>query len=107
LQLVDKDGRQNATKVLMVANKPKVIIANIVPNLVGGNATLRVATEKPTIINLYANDISGRRIALGTHNLAGGEQQISLKLGTLAAGVYQLNIVTAAGDTETVRFVKQ
>jgi len=107
LQMVDKDGRQNATKILMVANKPKVIIANIIPTLVHGNATLRVASEKPTTVSLYAFDVSGKRTPLGNHSLSGGEQQIPLKLSALAAGVYQLSIVSASGQTETVRFVKQ
>ena len=76
------------------------------PNKVESNTVLRVKSNKTTKIDWQLIDSRGRIVMLFTQNVLAGKNDLPLKLGTLASGVYQLAGATDKGKITTLRMIK-
>lgn len=79
----------------------------LMPNLVTADAVLRVTASRASNITWSITDEQGRVVLKFNRAANAGQNDISLSLSRLPAGIYQLNGLTSKGVTETVRFVKQ
>jgi hypothetical protein len=78
----------------------------MIPNPVMGQAVLRVQTRKAMKINWLVIDAKGSVVMSFAGQVMAGQNDLSLSLEHLAAGVYQIVGLTEKGKTQIVRFVK-
>jgi hypothetical protein len=85
----------------------EITSVTMLPNLVEESSVLRVVSERASRTTWTIVDASGRVVMTLSRQLVTGRNDISLQLGRLAAGVYQVIGTTEKGRTQSVRFIKQ
>jgi hypothetical protein len=78
----------------------------MMPNLVKDRTTLRVNATRTTNVKLNVVDAQGKVVMSFSRQVMAGRNDISLYLGQLSNGTYQLQGVTEKGVTSVIRFVK-
>lgn len=82
--------------------------AQAYPNPVtGAEITLQMNSEQAEIAEVVLTDLSGRFINRYTVDLAEGENAAAIQVADLKQGAYLIRIVTASGQTQVIRFIRQ
>ena len=79
-------------------------LISVYPNPAKSSLTCRLSISQPLDVNLSLYDISGRLVLAKHYTVPTGEQDISVRLGKLAKGVYTVQ-VEAGGAVESKRIV--
>jgi hypothetical protein len=80
--------------------------AKMLPNIVNNQSILRVNSGRAMNVEWVITDLQGRMIMKFNRSILAGENDISLKLGHLASGSYQIVGYTGKGTTEVIQFVR-
>ncbi|MFT3981819.1 MAG: T9SS type A sorting domain-containing protein [Ferruginibacter sp.] len=108
LKTIDVDGKISYSNTVALLNKDKGFeIVSIAPNPVRDAAVLNVTSAQRDIMEIVITDINGKQISKQRVSLVAGNNQVSLNLGHIAAGTYQVSGLTADGSMRTLKFVKQ
>ena len=78
----------------------------LMPNVVEGRSTLRVNVRRAMKIDWVVTDMNGRVVSRFSQQLMPGQTDLSLQLGHLANGSYQISGYTNKGKTELLKFIK-
>ncbi len=107
LKVFDIDGSFYYSNIVVIFNKNNgVELLRMVPTLVNSSANLNVTSAARSKINILITDMQGRVMQRISGEVATGENSISLSLGGLASGTYQLTATTGEGTVKTIRFIK-
>jgi hypothetical protein len=79
-------------------------LISVYPNPAKSMLTCRLSLSQPSEVNLSLYDISGRLVLAKRYAVPTGEQDINIRLGKLAKGVYTIQ-VEAGGAVECKRIV--
>ncbi len=82
-------------------------IVSLLPNIVRSNMQLNITAAQKTKLDVLVTDAAGRPVTKVLYSLVAGSNLFDMNVERLAAGVYYLTATTAAGETKTMRFVKQ
>lgn len=109
LKMIDSDGKISySSRVALTNNSKGIDVMNIAPNpIVGGRFNVRINTASSTRAELLISDMQGRMLQSQTANIIAGFNNIPVQVQRLAAGTYQLLLITADGDRKLLRFVVQ
>ena len=108
IKMTDQDGRSTYSPLVVITGKAKAFeTVSLYPNPVQTNTTLKIATANAGNMQMVITDMSGRLMQKQTVRLQSGSNIISLKLGSLATGSYQVTLIDEAGEKTSIRFVKQ
>jgi len=108
IKITGNDGKIMYSSIAAVLNKETGFdIVSLLPNVVSTDMILNVTAASKTKINVAITDVTGRPVAKMIYNLTAGSNQFDVNVAGLAAGMYYVTALTSAGDTKTVRFVKQ
>jgi subtilisin-like proprotein convertase family protein len=78
----------------------------LMPNLVNEQSTLRVMSRRSMNVDWTVTDIQGRIVMKFSHGVMAGQNDMTLRLGHLATGSYQVVGYTDKGATNVIKFVK-
>lgn len=78
----------------------------LLPNIVNQQAILRVMSRRAMNVEWSITDLQGRVVMKLNHPILAGQNDISLKLGHLANGTYQVIGYTSKGTTNVIKFVR-
>jgi subtilisin-like proprotein convertase family protein len=78
----------------------------LLPNLVNDQTLLRVQARRSMEIDWIVTDANGRIVMAFSNKVYSGQNDLPLRLGHLAGGVYQITGKTDRGKTTIVRFVR-
>jgi Secretion system C-terminal sorting domain len=107
LKSVDADGKISYSSTIAILNKAKGFeIVNLIPNPVQSVAILNLNTAFAGKVNIIVSDVEGRQLQVHSMSMLVGNNQQSLDLSKLSAGLYYLTAVTADGEKRTVKFLK-
>lgn len=82
--------------------------AQAYPNPVtGAEITLQMNSEQAEIAEVVLTDLSGRFINRYTVELSEGENIAAIQVSDLKQGAYLIRMVTASGQTQVIRFIRQ
>jgi hypothetical protein len=108
LKMYDKDGALTYSSIIVVMNGTRgVIISGLMPTLVHDRARLAVSSSMKGTLQLVITDVTGRIIQNQNVNIDSGNQDVWLRTGNLAAGVFQVTGYVNGERTTTFRFIKQ
>jgi len=110
LKMTEADGRVYYSAIIAIINKETGFeIVGMMPTLVtGGTAVLNVTAAQNSKLEITITDMNGRiMLKQNKSTIIAGSNMLTIDLGKLAAGTYQLTGFTTEGNTGTVRFVKQ
>jgi hypothetical protein len=108
LKMIDVDGKVSYSGTISMLNKEsKFDILSVVPTLVQTTAYVNIAATANSRMDIVITDLSGRQVQKQTISLVPGSNQVTLNVGKLAPGMYQVSGYTVDGMSKTVRFVKQ
>jgi hypothetical protein len=108
LKVTDENGSISHSNIAIVYHKYKGFeIAGMVPTLVKNNAVLSVATHAGGNGSLVVIDAQGKQVYNQQVKLFAGNNNFSLNLGGLAAGVYYIYAYGTDGKSNVTRFVKE
>ena len=108
IKMTDQDGRITYSPLVVITGKAKAFeTVSLYPNPVQVNTTLKIAAANAGNMQMVITDMSGRLMQKQTVRLQSGSNLISLKLGSLATGSYQVTLIDEAGEKTSIRFVKQ
>ncbi len=108
IKMTDQDGRITYSPLVVITGKAKAFeTVSLYPNPVQTNTTLKIAAANAGNMQMVITDMSGRLMQKQTVRLQSGSNLISLKLGSLATGSYQVTLIDEAGEKTSIRFVKQ
>jgi hypothetical protein len=109
LHVVDVDATGYFSRVVAIIGKSSGFeIVGIYPTLVStGQLKVNVAAGNSASVEFNITNATGQLVKKLKFNLTTGENIISLNVGELAAGVYQLTGYNSEGQVKTFRFIKQ
>ncbi len=108
LKSVDADGKITYSNVVAIINKDKGFeIVNLAPNPVRDAASLNVSSATAARLEIIITDVNGKQLQKQTAQMVAGSNLVPLNTSKLAAGSYQVTLITQDGDKSTLRFVKQ
>jgi trimeric autotransporter adhesin len=80
--------------------------AVLMPNVVNNATTLRVTSARAAQLQFNVIDMNGRVVMSFNNQVMAGKNDIQLKLGSLAAGTYQIQGWSTKGRLEVIRMIK-
>jgi hypothetical protein len=108
LKMIDVDGKVSYSSTISMLNKEsKFDIISVVPTLVQSNAYVNITATASSRMDIVVTDISGRQVQKQSITLVPGSNQVTMNVGKLSPGIYQVSGYTSDGISKTVRFVKQ
>jgi hypothetical protein len=108
IKMTDENGVVKYSRTVAVMNGVDgLMLTSLVPTFTDNLATLTIASSKQQKLELLVIDMQGRQVQKYQYSLSRGNTSLSLSLGALPAGVYQLAGIGAEGKTNMIRFVKQ
>lgn len=102
LKLIDRDGKYSYSPVVLLTKKQNgLTLQNIFPNPFVNELNIQIASDKNQPVQLRLTDISGKTILTSNVNCIHGTTTIILQApGSLQAGTYLLQIITADGSQQ-------
>jgi hypothetical protein len=91
---------------ILSGSDPDVINYLLMPNITSNRSTLRINTRRAMSVEWTVVDAGGRVVLRFSNQLNAGQNDITLSLAKLAAGIYHMYGVTPNGKTNTIRFVR-
>ena len=109
LHVVDVNGTAYYSRVVAIIGKSSGFdIVGIYPTLVTtGQVKVNVAAGNSSQVEFNITNSNGQLVKKLKYNLTAGENIITVSVGELAAGVYQLTGYNSEGQVKTFRFIKQ
>ncbi|MEO7444935.1 MAG: T9SS type A sorting domain-containing protein [Ferruginibacter sp.] len=108
LKTTDDNGKISYSNIVLLLGKEKTFdIVGLNPNPAVSIAKLNVSTANAGKIEIMITDAMGRVMSHETANLVAGSNLITLKVSKLAAGRYQVTVITAQQEKFSLPFVKQ
>jgi hypothetical protein len=108
LKVTDADGKISYSQIVPLLNRATGFeIISIQPNpAVTSNATLNVTSAQPDQLQIAIYDMAGKKVATQSQQLIAGSNQVILNVSKLAAGAYQVTGVNSAGESKTIKLLK-
>jgi hypothetical protein len=108
LKVTDVDGKISYSNIIALLNKQSGFeIVSLQPNpAVTSNATLNITSAQNDQVQIVIFDMAGRKISSQSAQLVAGANQVILNVSKLAAGSYQVKGINSAGDTQTIKLLK-
>jgi hypothetical protein len=107
LKQIDKDSKETYSQIVLLTRQVKnVEIISMAPNPVTSQTILTVAADRAQSGTIIILDATGRVLSSQSTYLNSGNNRVELSLNYLAAGTYNLQVVTS-GFVSTQRFIKQ
>jgi hypothetical protein len=78
----------------------------LMPTLVNDQTLLRVMSRRAMHVEWAVTDLQGRLVMKFNRSILAGQNDITLKLGHLASGTYQIVGYTDKGTTNVIQFVR-
>jgi hypothetical protein len=88
LKMVDKDGKFNYSKIVVIQLNKQIIEFSILPNPVRSNAIAKITTHKQESTILKITDLMGKVVMQQALHLNAGTQQIQINCSNLQSGQY-------------------
>jgi hypothetical protein len=108
LKMIDVDGKISYSNTISMLNKAsKFDFISVVPTLVQTNTYVNIMATAGSRMEIVVIDMSGRQVQKQTVTLVAGTNQVTMNVGKLSPGMYQVTGYTSDGISKTVRFVKQ
>ncbi len=109
LKMTDASGKVIYSSVITLINATRGIdVMNIAPNpIVGGKFSLRVSAAQNGKMDVIVTDMQGRMMQRQSTSLLAGFNQVPVNVSSLAAGSYQVSVMTSEGRASVQRFVIQ
>lgn len=107
LKMTDANGSITYSRIATVLNGIRGLFITMSPTIVATGATLTFASSEEQQLDLFIVDVQGRTVRRLHQHVAGGNTNIVLSLNDLHSGVYQLVGITANGQKNVIRFIKQ
>ncbi len=107
LKQIDKDGRFSYSSIISIKSTGVTTGTTLNPNPVRNEATLSVNTKNSTSATVVIADIAGKVIAKYPIQVAEGNNNFNLNLGSLKAGSYVLKINGVQDNVKPVLFEKK
>jgi hypothetical protein len=107
LRMLDKDGSQTYSVIIVVSNGTKGVYLNAVaPTLVSSQTKLTIQSSANTNMELVITDVNGRIVHKQSVSITNGSQNIWLDASRFAAGMFQVTGYVKGEKTATLRFIK-
>ncbi|MES2690066.1 MAG: immunoglobulin domain-containing protein [Bacteroidota bacterium] len=109
LTQVDFDGSEYETEIVPVSFVKTSYQVSVSPNPFIDHAVLSFSADVTTDASITLTDVNGKQISRFNHKINGTNgNQVKLEgCETLSAGVYFVRVVTASGEVNTFKLVKQ
>jgi hypothetical protein len=108
LKMIDADGKVTYSPVVLInAGKKAFAVVGIYPSVVSGQASLSLSTGNATEIETRITDMAGRILQRNLNSIPAGSSLLNVDCSKLAAGYYNITVTNAAGNSSTLRFIKQ
>ena len=109
LKMTDASGKVTYSSVVTLINATRgTDVMNIAPNpIVGGRFSLRVSAAQNGKMDVIVTDMQGRMMQRQSTSLVAGFNQVPVNVSSLAAGSYQVSVMTSEGRASVQRFVIQ
>jgi hypothetical protein len=108
VKTTDIDGAQTFSFTVPILNADKgLVMGRIMPNPVNSASTLQVTSAEKTTASIVISSLNGKQVRSLKVNLVAGSNEINLNMGNVAAGNYQLTLITNEGEKKGLRFIKQ
>ena len=109
LKMTDASGKVTYSSVVTLINATRGIdVMHIAPNpIVGGKFSLRVSAAQNGKMDVIVTDMQGRMMQRQSTSLLAGFNQVPVNVSSLAAGSYQVSVMTSEGRASVQRFVIQ
>lgn len=85
----------NVTEVSAVS--ASIQVKAVYPNPASDKANIEIDADRDEKITVSVYDISGKTLLQQQYNLHNGNQTISLQLGNIASGMYEVSVLNAKG----------
>ncbi len=93
--------------VLLLNGNAKTHIIGLRQTILSGEAIILIFSGSNQSANATVVDALGRRITSGKTKLQAGLNQWKLETGVFTKGLYFITIITADGEKQTLRFIKE
>jgi hypothetical protein len=108
LKATDRSGAITYSAVAVVYSNAKGFeIVSLIPTLVRGNALVSIGSDKAINATLIVTDMQGKTMLKKVIGLQAGTTDITIDAIKFAVGAYMLRAVSADGNSNVVRFIKQ
>ncbi|MBL0359135.1 MAG: T9SS type A sorting domain-containing protein [Chitinophagaceae bacterium] len=108
LKMTDIDGKVSYSPVVLISSNQKgFAAAGIYPSVVSSQASLSISSSEATSIKTRITDMAGRVLQRSSDAIAAGSSLLNVDCSKLAAGYYNITVTNAAGNSSTLRFIKQ
>lgn len=92
LNVKDVDGKSNYTKVVSLSRGGNAFYVRAYPNPVKSSATLNIFSDKDEKVTWQLTDVSGRTLRSQVNQINKGQNNITIDMNSLPAGIYQLQV---------------
>lgn len=107
LKFIDADGRANYTQIISLVNGSRAMeLISLAPNPVKQTTSLRMVSNHATEAQINILNAAGLLVNKLKVNLVSGENNVSLNLSKLAAGVYNIVVSQPNAEKQSIRFIK-
>ena len=110
LKQVAKDGSVNYSNIVLIKGLRVngIVIGNIYPNPAKDLLNLVIASPSSKNVTIAITSISGKQVLRSVRSINDGDNLIQLKLGSLAAGNYTINVFDTNGNkSNIINFIKE
>lgn len=108
LKFIDADGRVNYTQVISLVNGSRAMeLISLAPNPVKQTTSLRLVSNHAAEAQISILNAAGVLVNKMKVNLVTGENNVSLNLSKLAAGVYNIVVSQPNAEKQSIRLIKQ
>jgi hypothetical protein len=108
IKVTEDNGKTFYSSIIVLLNATDGFdIAAVLPTVVTSSAVLNISAAKKTQATIIITDYAGRKQQQQVYSLVAGSNQLLINTAGLASGTYNVTGITTAGQTATVRFVKQ
>ena len=108
IKIIDIDGSISYSPIVVVLNNVSgLAIVGIYPNVVKYSTTLNIASNKATQVQIVVTSSNGATVFTNKQNINAGSNFIPLDCSKLAAGIYNVTVITAETTPQNLQFIKQ
>ena len=108
LKQIDIDGHSSYSSIKRVDNRISGIqIRQVFPNPVNDKANLQIVADKAMMVYVRVYNNEGKQVIIEQRALHAGEQNWQLNTSRLAAGIYEIIIISENGNEISERLIKQ
>jgi len=106
LKQTDRDGKYSYSSLVVLKGEKGFYLSSLYPNPTRDALSLAITSEKAEKTTINITDMNGKLIKQLVVGLSSGENNVTLNVGSLAAGYYTVQVINSNMEVKTQRFIK-